>query len=276
LKRPELSRTGIYFLIGENPHNPLEPMVYIGEGDQVKTRLYAHAKSEDQNGKDFWNRTIVFTSKDANLTKAHARYLESRFIAMAAQAKRAKLDNGTSPETVMLPEADISDMDDFISQAEIILPLLGVNFLRSIKVASIPAPPGDKSPESEAAGPLLETKLKKFDIVARAREIDGEFVVLAGSGARTGWSGVKHSYGPLKQELEASGIITVTSDGKTSVFSQDRAFSSPSAAAAMIVGHSANGRVEWKVAGSGITYGDWQDMKLEESAKSMGIGQDNN
>ncbi|HEV2065310.1 MAG TPA: GIY-YIG nuclease family protein [Thermomicrobiales bacterium] len=124
LKRPELSRTGIYFLIGENPNNPLEPMVYIGEGDLVKTRLYAHAKPENQTGKDFWNRTIVFTSKDANLTKAHARYLESRFIDMAAQAKRAKLDNGTSPETLMLPEADISDMEDFISQAEIILPLL--------------------------------------------------------------------------------------------------------------------------------------------------------
>jgi len=275
LKRPELSRTGIYFLIGENPNNPLEPMVYIGEGDQVKKRLYAHAKPENQNGKDFWNRTIVFTSKDANLTKAHARYLESRFITMAAQAKRAKIDNGTSPETIMLPEADISDMEEFISQAEIILPLLGENFLRSIKVAPVPAPLGDNSPASEPVGPLLEMRLKKFDIVARAQEIDGEFVVLAGSGARTGWSGVKHSYGPMKQELEASGIITLTSDGKTSVFSHDKVFASPSAAAAMVAGRTANGRVDWKVAGSGITYADWQDMKLEESAKSLGISQDN-
>jgi hypothetical protein len=86
LKRPEVSRTGIYVLIGENPKNFLEPMVYIGEGDQIKTRLLAHAKPEAQHGKDFWNRAIVFTSKDANLTKAHTRYLESRFIALATQA----------------------------------------------------------------------------------------------------------------------------------------------------------------------------------------------
>lgn len=146
-----------------------------------------------------------------------------------------------------------------------------MNFLRSIKVAPVPAPLDDKSPQIEPAGPLLEMRLKKSGIVARAREIDGEFVVLAGSGARTGWSGVNHSYGPLKQELESSGIITVTSDGKTSVFSHDKVFASPSAAAAMVAGRTANGRVDWKIAGSGITYADWQDMKLEEAAKSIGI-----
>lgn len=273
LKRPELSRTGIYILIGEDPNNPLETMAYIGEGDQIKTRLYAHAKSEHQNGKDFWNRAIVLTSKDANLTKAHARYLESRFIAMAAQAKRAKVANGTSPETIMLPEADVSDMEHFISQAEIILPLLGVNILRSIKIVSMLPPLGDKSPENETAAPVLEMRLKKFNAIATAREIDGEFIVLAGSGARTGWSGVDHGYRRLKNELEAKGTLELAGDGKTSVFTQDHVFASPSAAAAIIAGRAANGRLEWKVAGSELTYGSWQDLKLEKSAASIGISQ---
>jgi hypothetical protein len=54
---------------------------------------------------------IVVTSKDANLTKAHARHLESRFIALAQQAARCRLDNGTAPEPLPLPEADVSDME---------------------------------------------------------------------------------------------------------------------------------------------------------------------
>ena len=41
---------------------------------------------QHNSNKDFWDRVIVPTSKDANLTKAHARYLESRFIDIAKLA----------------------------------------------------------------------------------------------------------------------------------------------------------------------------------------------
>lgn len=273
VRRDELSRTGVYVLLGENPTNSLEPMAYIGEGDQIKTRLYAHAKSEDQKGKDFWNRVVVLTSKDANLTKAHARYLESRFIALAGEAKRAKLANGTSPEKIMLPEADISDMQYFMSQAEIILPLLGVNIFRSTKLAPTAPSPSVTHLGTKAVTPVFEMRLKKLKVVAKAREIDGEFVVLAGSGARTGWKGANHGYSKLKDELEASGTIEVAMDGKTSIFSKDQVFSSPSAAGAIVAGRAANGRVEWKVTDSGMTYGEWQDKKLEETAASLGINE---
>ena len=93
-------------------------------------RLRQHARAEEQGGKDFWDRAIVLTSKDANLTKAHARYLESGFIALAQQARRSRLVNGT-PAAASLPEADVSDMEYFIAQAKIILPVLGVNILRA-------------------------------------------------------------------------------------------------------------------------------------------------
>ena len=77
----------------------------------------------------------MLTSKDANLTKAHARYLESRFITLAQQARRSRLINGTAPAPLPLPEADVSDMEYFIAQAKIILPVLGVNILRSAATA---------------------------------------------------------------------------------------------------------------------------------------------
>lgn len=104
LKRQETSRTGIYILLGDDPESLGGSLAYIGEGDDVSKRLYQHAR-EDQGGKDFWERAIVLTSKDANLTKAHARYLESRFITLAQQARRSRLTNGTAPIPLPLPEA---------------------------------------------------------------------------------------------------------------------------------------------------------------------------
>ncbi|MNC69923.1 hypothetical protein D3C75_1206690 [compost metagenome] len=46
------------------------------------------------------------------------------------------------------------------------------------------------------------------------------------------------------------------------VFSDDYAFSSPSAAAAVVCGRSANGRTSWVVDGTGQTYAAWQDQQL--------------
>ena len=43
------------------------------------------------------------------------------------------------------------------------------------------------------------------------------------------------------------------------------AFSSPSAAAAVILDRSANGRIEWKVTGSKLTYHEWQEQKARAS-----------
>ena len=80
LQRPESKRTGIYILLGDDPNSLGGTLAYIGEGDDVSKRLYQHARPEDQGGKDFWDRAIVLTSKDTNLTKAHVRYLESRLI----------------------------------------------------------------------------------------------------------------------------------------------------------------------------------------------------
>ena len=71
LKRTETSRTGIYILLGDDPDSLGGQLAYIGEGDDISKRLYQHSRPDEQGGKDFWDRAIVLTSKDANLTKAH-------------------------------------------------------------------------------------------------------------------------------------------------------------------------------------------------------------
>lgn len=199
LRRPEASRTGIYLLLGDDPDSLGGLLAYIGEGDDVGKRLYQHARAEDQGGKDFWDRAILLTSKDANLTKAHARYLESRFITLAGQARRSRLINGTAPAPLPLPEADVSDMEYFISQAKIVLPVLGVNILRSAATAGNGGA-GAVSGLSPASSPVFVLHVKKDGITARAREIDGEFTVLEGSCARASWNWVPaHVQGAAQQ-----------------------------------------------------------------------------
>ncbi|MGI6795491.1 GIY-YIG nuclease family protein [Gordonia sihwensis] len=266
LKRPEATRTGIYILLGDDPNSLGGQMAYIGEGDDVSKRLYQHARSEDQNGKDFWDRAIVLTSKDTNLTKAHARYLESRFIMLALQASRARLTNGTTPPPIVLPEADVSDMEYFIEQAKIVLPVLGVNLFRSPTTTTT-------VPHTEVAGtrtdsPLFEMTLKKSGITATAQEVDGEFTVLEGSIARLKWTGGEgHSYTSLRAKLEQDGTLVPTPDGSAMRFTRNHVFASPSAAAAIVAGRSANGRIEWLIQGARRTYGQWETEGVEEAMK---------
>lgn len=265
LKRPEAIRTGIYILLGDDPDSMGGSLAYIGEGDDVSKRLYQHSRPQDQGGKDFWERAIVLTSKDANLTKAHARYLESRLITLAQQAKRARLVNGTAPTPLPLPESDISDMEYFISQAKIALPVLGVNLFRSTTVTITRADPVEPSqPSQPSVSPLFEMRLKKDGIVATAREVDGEFTVLEGSLARSSWIGVEDGYRRLRDKLEQDGTLVPTADGRLTMFTRSQVFASPSAASAIVSGRNSNGRVEWKLQSTGVAYGSWQNQAIEQ------------
>ena len=127
-------------------------------------------------------------------------------------------------------------MEYFISQAVIILPVLGVNILRS--TAAVTTPPLLPAVSS----PVFELQLKREEISATAREIDGEFTVLEGSGARMAWTGVEHAYKVLHEELVREEAIVPSPDGRTRRFARNQVFASPSAAAAVVVGRPANGR----------------------------------
>ena len=261
LKRSEVARTGVYFLIGPDPNQSTRARVYIGETDDVSIRLKQHNRSEDQGGKDFWERLCVVTSKDHNLTKAHAKYLESLLIKAAKNAGRAVLENGNQPEYTALPEADIADMTFFMEQIRTVLPVLGYEFLRerpSITEAvnsGAVVLPGPSSP-------LFTMSVPKYGISAKAREQNGDFVVLRGSIARDHWTSSHHSgYESLYQQLVDEGVLSDMNSG-TRQFATDYPFSSPSAAAAVISGRPANGRTTWTTADGGETYAHWQEQKV--------------
>jgi hypothetical protein len=268
LKRPEVSRTGIYILLGDDPESIGGQMAYIGEGDDVSKRLYQHARPEDLGGRDFWDRAVVITNKDSNLTKAHARYLESRLIALGQQANRARLTNATAPEPITLPEADVSDMEYFIEQARIVLPVLGVNIFRTAPTITPTQPLATPSGTSLTTSPIFVLRLRKDGVLATAQEIDGEFTVLPDSTARLQWIGAAgHSYRGLREKLERDGTLVPSPGGKTVRFTRPQVFASPSAAAAIVTGRSANGRNEWTTQAGDVTYADWQRQGVDEAVK---------
>ncbi|WP_159650136.1 MULTISPECIES: GIY-YIG nuclease family protein [unclassified Bosea (in: a-proteobacteria)] len=242
---------------------PGRQLVYVGEGDQVKTRLAHHDSDET---KEFFTRTVLIVSKDENLTKAHGRYLESRIIAAIRGAGRAKLVNGTEPPFKGLPEPEIADMERVLDEIEVLLPVLGFDVLR---------PAGHEAGElvkAETAMPVAAPSPMDGDAVfsfteagtkATAREAGDEFVVLAGSLAKalevpSCGEGLKRR----RAELITDGILTPSDDPKFLRFTADVAFDSPSGAAGAVYGGNVNGRFYWKHATTGETYGDWRKRRI--------------
>ncbi len=248
-KRNEAGRTGVYILAGEDVDNPGKNIVYIGESDDVLTRLKQHIKDTK---KDFWNQTIIITSKDENLTKAHVRYLESRLIQITSQTKSVIVSNGTSTDTTQLPEPDIADMEYLLEQMQLLLPVLGFQFATPLPTIS---------QQSTSTNPIFE--MQYSGVSAKAQEIGDKFVVLKGSTARKSHT---KSFPPpfiqIRATLEKNGSLVDHADPKTWVFSEDVPFSSPSAAAKVVGGASLNGRSMWKEKTTQKTYKEWQEAQV--------------
>lgn len=253
IKRQEAQRTGIYVLVGDDPIAPHKQRLYVGEADDVADRLKAHNKDES---KDFWDHLYLVTSKDANLTKAHARYLESQLIALAKLADRANVANGTAPLPKTLPEPDVVDMDAFLDHIQIVLPVLGLELLRP-KGQVVAA----KAGESQLAGLELKLVSPKHEIEAFAVEIDGEVTVLAGSTA-TKHTFASNSYADLRNDLIADGTM-VEHSAELYRFARSAVFDSLSAAAAVVLNRNSNGRMEWRLKSTSQTVKDWQEKGLQ-------------
>lgn len=264
IRREEASRTGIYLLVGPDPDLPGRQLVYVGEGDQVKTRLAAHDADES---KEFFTRVVLIVSKDENLTKAHGRYLESRIIAAIRGAGRAKLVNGTEPPFKGLPEPEIADMERVLDEIEILLPVLGFDVLR---------PAGQEAggpSRAETAGAIIVVTADRDALFtfteagtdAKAREASDEFVVLAGSLAKrqevpSCGEGLKRR----RAQLLADGVLVPADDVKFLRFTADTAFDSPSGAAGTVYGGNVSGNRYWKHATTGQSYGDWRKRRIGE------------
>ncbi len=262
LKRPEARYTGVYLLFGEDENGPL---AYIGESEDIGFRIKNH-----DTKKDWWTTAILITSAANNLHKAHVKYLESRLVEEARRIGKIALDNGNTPPRSSLNEAGQANMENFIEHILMVLPALRIDcFLAHTRPSSSATAP--KAGAQEADAPVeFNLRTPKHDIEARAVLENGEFVVQAGSKASLNWKGkgTEHTpYAKLFNELVTTGVLVEQSSGR--VFSDNYAFRSPSAAAAVVNGRPANGTMEWKLA-NGKTYKEWEADKLAQEGLADG------
>jgi hypothetical protein len=150
-------------------------------------------------------------------------------------------------------------MEYFLEQIQVVLPVLGFDFLKEMKKPSQKSQMLATTISSEITEET-EFFLATKDTDANAKVIDGEFYVLAGSQVRRDVTDTKHPYTKnLRPQLFENNII----DSNTFIFNQDYLFSSPSAAGGVILGRASNGRKDWRQVGTNITYGQWLENQVD-------------
>jgi len=248
MNRPEFDNPGVYCLKGDPTDDAFDEKIYIGEAENIKNRLKQHLSDPKKDFKEL----IFFVSKDELLTKTQIRYLESRMVQLAIEAKTAQIDNANSPSLPTLHEADISDMEYFLDQIKLILPVMGFKFLISSTVKQediIDSAKIDSTHETY----YIKTKTFKAEMT----ETDQGYIVAKGSEAKKELSNsCTETYINMRRKLVETEIM-IEDEGKL-VFAEDAVFSSPSAASNMILGRNSNGFTEW-VNKKGLTFKEVQD-----------------
>lgn len=253
LSCPAAHQTGVYLLLGDDEAGP---RAYIGESEDIAERMKTHDVK-----KDFWTLAVLITTQANNLHKAHVKYLEARLVEEARRIGRMPLDNITTPARPGLSEAAQANMEEFLATLFIVLPAIGVDMF----VARARPERGATPAPAPQGAPVFHIAAPRVGISARAQLIGGEFVVAKGALARGQWAGVDYvTYRALYDELRETGVLVA--EGDQCRFAENYAFSSPSAAAAVVLGRAANGTLEWKTP-DGRSYKEWEAERLAAATK---------
>lgn len=264
LRESETAQPGVYLLIGEDDQG--ESTLYVGETDEIRSRIRQHAKSEDKN---WWDIAVFVTATGEPLNKAHARYLEHRIHSLAQAAGKVKLANSKSPTASPLSKAALAHMDDFLNNLQLVLPALRLDFL--LQQTAVDHPPHDEKENTPPIYFIMEVPRHGVKARARLEQSTGKFIVEAGSLARKEWVGsttAQSTYARLHAELVEQGILQ-PQDGHL-IYVRSYAFKSTSAAAAVTAGRPATGPGTWILEGSTKTYGEWESEDLER-AEFVGV-----
>lgn len=237
----ELVGVGVYVLRGTDDASEGAAHIYVGESDDLLRRF-----NQQTSELDFWTDAVGFTSKDANLNKGHALYLEARLIELAVAANRCELENTKRQGTrdVRLSPAERASMETFLENVLICLRALSVPEFEPIDVRH-----GDDKTSTPGESDGTEFALAGKGASAKAVWGKDGFVMLAGSTAvrevaqsfadRPEFAG----YRRLRDDLINDGILRV--DGDLYKFAKDYVFKSPTSAAVTVLGNSTSGLSSW-------------------------------
>lgn len=226
-QRNESQHVGLYFLFGEREISA-KPVAYIGQTEDLKSRLKKHHAD-----KEFWKTAVVVISRTQSFTQSHIRYLEWLSIKQATEAGRYALDNANEGSKPFVPEPMEADVLDAFDTAGVLLSTLGYPLFEP---PAGPAGVGKQRNIFYCSGPQASGK---------GELVEDGFAVLKGSLARKEVVRTAPPYIVSKRESLAANSVLVD-EGESYRFVEDYLFDSPSGAAMMLLGRTANGWIEWK------------------------------
>lgn len=238
--RDEMKQSGIYFLFGRD-EDKQKDVTYIGQattrknGEGVLLRIQEHTRDTHA---DYFNDVIILTTQNNSFGPTEISYLENKFTQLAKEAGRYIVKNGNDPNTGNVTEEKESELDEIVENTLMIIGTLGYRvFVPMTKKVS------QDLTDNHSTYLYLKRKTKKSNKVIEAtceRTTEG-FVVLEGSQVEIKDSPyLSASLKEMRQNLIASRVIQ---DG---VLKEKQLFSSPSYAAAFLLGMQTNGRTDWK------------------------------
>ena len=215
----KLQKPAFYILLGEN--EAIKPQAYIGETENFRERVKDH-----DNKKPFWQKALIFVSKDADMTKADVQYLEYRAIVEAKKVNTFVLsDNKQTPKAPNLPEYQKDSMDEFFEDVKFLSSFIGCNIFEA------------SQPKAEH---LFYCKGRGCDATGFYNS-EGFTILKDSIIAPT----MAPSFNWKEKRVAMLQEYTIT-EGEKFVMTSDKTFSSPSTAADFCVGRSCNGWTTWK------------------------------
>ena len=238
--RDEMKQSGIYFLFGRN-EDKQKDVTYIGQatnrknGEGVLFRVQEHTRD---NHADYFNDVIILTTQNNSFGPTEISYLENKFTQLAKESGRYIVKNGNEPNSGNVTEEKQSELDEVVENTLMIVGTLGYRvFVPMTKIS-------EKDLSNDQLTYLyLKRKSKKSNkvIEARCERTSEGFVVLEGSQIELIDSNViPSSLQKLRKELIDTNVI------KDGILQEKQLFSSPSYAAAFVIGMNTNGRMDWK------------------------------
>lgn len=238
--RDEMKQSGIYFLFGRDEEKQKD-ITYIGQattrknGEGVLLRVQEHTRDSHA---DYFNDVIILTTQNNSFGPTEISYLENKFTQLAKESGRFIVKNSNDPNPGNVTEEKESELDEIVENTLMIVGTLGYRVFVPMTKKSEKDLPDDQSSYL-----YLKRKSKKSNkvIEARCERTSEGFVVLEGSQIEVIDSNViPASLQKLRKELIDTNVI------KDGILQEKQLFSSPSYAAAFVLGMNTNGRTDWR------------------------------
>lgn len=229
----------IYILYGEDTE---EENAYIGQSVSIDTRLGVHAFSSKSWG---WQEALIFCRDDTDFDISHLKYIEEQLILKARDCRIPLRNDGARPRkgvTCDINPAYEKTANDFVEGVQLICRTLGYKLFEPLPTVAEVSQPSTDTAQPLPDFPTFPTKASdKYKATGRFTGDGKTFMVFAGSTiSPRETETIPESGKRNRAELQESGII------KNLRFEQDYVFSSPSAAAYVVGGASANGYSFWE------------------------------